>query len=83
MTNQYGLPIEVNGGGYLYTDGKTWSAADDGGWLPGLYADEAAARKALVVINGHYGELVELARWEVRGKGDDYRPITVAELDAI
>lgn len=81
--HQYGPSIDVTGGGHLYTNGKAWQAADGAGWLPGIYADEDAARRALVVIDSHYSELVTLARWETRGFGDEYRPITVADLDAL
>lgn len=73
----------VDGDDQLFSNGETWQAADGGGWLPGIYADEAAARLALAVIQDHYGELVELARWELRGRGDAYRPITVADLESI
>jgi hypothetical protein len=84
MSNRFRGPIEVDGGGYLYTDGKTWSAASsDGMWLPGIYADEVAARKALQVFDEHYDELRRLVHWTARGEGDDYRPVTVADLDGI
>lgn len=41
-----GIPVP---GGVIYRldDGSGWVIADAGGWLPGVYADEAAARAAL------------------------------------
>lgn len=73
--------IEVTS--YLYTDGVTWSAADDGGWLPGIYADEAAARLALKVIKTHYRALTAAVDADVRGIGEAYRPVTVEDLEAL
>lgn len=70
--------------GCIHRVGDTFSVADaDGMWLPGIYADEDACRKALEVAEVNYGGLVELARWETRGQGDDYRPITVEDLAAL
>lgn len=61
----------------------TYSAADQAGWLPGIYADEAAARQALEIAQTQHGALAEAVHWTVRGQGDDYRPMTLAELDAL
>jgi hypothetical protein len=44
---------------YRLDDGSGWVAADDAGWLPGVFADEAAARAALIAppLNTDTGDL--------------------------
>lgn len=56
---------------------RTYSVADDGGWYPGIYEDEEAARLAPTV---DIGVLERRTHWSVRGKGDDYQPVTLAEV---
>lgn len=63
-------------------DDGTYVAADDGGWLPGVFADEAAANAALALAKTDYEALAGLGSDEARGRGPGYRLITVAELDA-
>lgn len=66
---------------YRLDDG-TYVAADDGGWLPGVFADEAAANAALVLAKTDYEALARLTVDEARGRRGSYRLITVAVLDA-
>jgi hypothetical protein len=75
--------VSVNGDWSFWTDGDTWQVASDGAWLPGIYADEAAARKALTVARRNYLALEKLASFESRGGGISYRPITVEDLHQI
>jgi hypothetical protein len=62
----------------------TFSAADQAGWLEGIYADEAAAVEALrLAQTDAYPALAEMVHWSQRGQGDDYRPVAVADLAAL
>lgn len=77
-------PIDIGGGAQVWPgrDG-TFQASDRGGWLPGIYADEAAARRAVQVAATAYRALADLVSADVRGIGDEYRPVTVDELAAL
>jgi hypothetical protein len=61
---------------YLGTDG-TCTIADQAGWLPGIYADETAARYARKVPAERLEPFVDA---DQRGIGKDYRPVTLDEL---
>ncbi len=45
------FPVELSGGRRLWSDPNdgTHQISDGGGWLPGIYADEATARRAFEV----------------------------------
>jgi hypothetical protein len=55
----------------------TVQIADGAGWLPGVYADETAARAALHLCRC---ELEQLTSWQLRGEGDAYKPVTVDDV---
>lgn len=42
--------LEGRGRVYRLDDGSGWVAADEAGWLPGVFADEDAARAALNIV---------------------------------
>jgi len=69
--------------GRLWPVRGAWAASDDGGWLPGIYADEAAARRALEIAQTDYLALEAAVASSVRGRGDAYRPVTADELDEL
>lgn len=77
------FPIPVDGGQLWPGQDGTWQASDGGGWLPGIYADEASARKAIAVAQTDYGALAAAVDADVRGIGDDYRPVTVSDLRSL
>jgi hypothetical protein len=64
----------------VYEVDGLYSVADGGGWLPGIYATPEAAELAATVAQTRYAELERMAHYSVRGVGDAYRPITVADL---
>lgn len=64
---------------YQSPDGATFTVADDSGWYPGAYASEAAARLAPSV---DIKVLERNTHWQVRGQGDAYRPVTLAEMQS-
>jgi hypothetical protein len=55
----------------------TYVVSDHGTWLPGIYATEEAARLAVDVPDT---VLAERTHWRHRGVGENYRPVTAAEL---
>ncbi len=61
---------------YAHDDG-TFTVADDGGWYPGIYASDAAARLAprvdIAVLHARVGP-------DVRGHGRTYRPVAEDEI---
>ncbi len=65
--------------GAAYGRPGTFTVADDGGWCPGVYATEEAARFASTV---NPELLAERTHWRLRGQGDAYRPVTLDELRA-
>lgn len=75
------MPQDIGGGRQIWRgEDGTYQASDGGGWLPGIYADEAAARIALDLARTNYGALCAVVDADVRGIGDDYRPVTVEDL---
>lgn len=70
--------------GCIHRVGATFCvAAADGMWLPGIYADEAACRKALDLAETDYRALAVAVDPDMRGNGDNYRPVTAADLDGL
>jgi hypothetical protein len=61
------------------SEAGTFQVSDGGGWYPGIYASEEAARFVPNVDIAVLGRNVDAT---VRGVGDAYRPVTVDELKA-
>lgn len=75
------IPQEIGDGRQVWRgEDGTFQASDGAGWLPGIYADEAAARMALDVAETKFGALSAAVSADIRGIGDEYRPVTVEDL---
>jgi hypothetical protein len=65
---------------YVRRDNGECSIAENGVWLPGIYADEAAAWAAFEFDDA---TLARVTHYEARGVGSNYQPMTLQELHAV